>query len=103
MKLRIFLPPIDRPSADTRYAWKLFDARDGVMREGVSQPDEIPRAGTIEAVLPAQRVLFARLRLPRVNAATIRELLPYAVEDRLLADPAQIHAVAGSTNERGET
>ncbi|HET9580908.1 MAG TPA: type II secretion system protein GspL [Usitatibacter sp.] len=103
MKLRIFLPAIDRPAADTRFAWKLFDTREAVLREGASPLAELPRASAVEAVLPAQRVLFARLRLPRVNAATIRELLPYAVEDRLLADPAHIHAVAGATNERGET
>ena len=103
MKLRIFLPPIDRPAADTPCAWRLLDTQGGVLREGVSPASEMPRASAAEAVLPAQRVLFARLRLPRVNAATIRELLPYAVEDRLLADPSQIHAVAGATNERGET
>ena len=103
MKLRIFLPPIDRPTADAACAWRLFDARGGLLREGVSAASGMPRASAAEAVLPAQRVLFARLRLPRVNAATIRELLPYAVEDRLLADPAQIHAVAGATNARGET
>ena len=103
MKLRIFLPPIDRPSADTPCAWRLFDARGDLLREGLSAASGMPRASAAEAVLPAQRVLFARLRLPRVNAATIRELLPYAVEDRLLADPAQIHAVAGASNARGET
>jgi general secretion pathway protein L len=60
-------------------------------------------AGEAELVLPAARVLFARLRLPRVNAATIRELLPFAVEDRLVADPAHIHAVAGTSGANGET
>ena len=103
MKLRIFLPAIDRTAAGTQYGWALFDARGAALREGRSAADAIPRAAVVEAVLPAQRVLFARLRLPRVNASTIRELLPYAVEDRLLADPAQIHAVAGATNARGET
>lgn len=103
MKLRIFIPAGDGAIASTPWAWTLFDASGGVLREGASPIAEAPRAGTVEAVLPAQRVLFARLRLPRVNAATIRELLPYAVEDRLLADPAQIHAVAGATNARGET
>lgn len=73
------------------------------MREGATPLGDVPRAGAVEAVLPAQRVLFARLKLPRVNAATIRELLPFAVEDRLLADPAQIHAVAGATRANGET
>ena len=54
-------------------------------------------------MVPAERVLFARLKLPKVNATTIRELLPYAVEDRLLADPSHIHAVAGARNAHGET
>ncbi|MGZ5584394.1 MAG: type II secretion system protein GspL [Usitatibacter sp.] len=103
MKLRIFLPPVDRPDPSTRFAWKLFDARDSVLREGVSSAAEMPHGDDVEAVLPAERVLFARLKLPKVNAATIRELLPYAVEDRLLDDPSHIHAVAGATNARGET
>ena len=103
MKLRVFLPPADRPLASTRFAWKLFDARRELLRVGEGPLEEIPRASEVEAVLPAERVLFARLKLPKVNAATIRELLPYAVEDRLLADPNHIHAVAGSRNARGET
>ena len=103
MKLRIFLPPLERPGAATRFAWMLFDARRALLREGASTLDEIPRADEVEAVLPAARVLFARLKLPKVSAATIRELLPYAVEDRLLADPSHIHAVAGRTHAKGET
>src|SRR5512144_1362141 len=103
MKARIFLSAADRLDPAERLAWKLLDARGGLLREGTSPLADIPRARDVEAVVPAERVLFARLRLPRVNAATIRELLPYAVEDRLLADPAQIHAVAGATNAHGET
>src|SRR3954471_11445096 len=103
MKLRLFLPAIDRPGPGMSCGWMLFDARGDVLREGTSAIDDIPNAGAAEAVLPAQRVLFARLRLPRVNAATIRELLPFAVEDRLLADPSHIHAVPGQKNARGET
>ena len=103
MKLRIFLPPTERPDAATRFAWMLFDARRAILREGVSALPEIPRADEVEAVLPASRVLFARLKLPKVNAATIRHLLPYAVEDRLLADPSHIHAVAGHKDAQGNT
>ena len=103
MKLRVFLPNVDRPEAATPFAWKLFDARHGPMRGDVTTADSIPRVPESEVVIPAERVLFARLSLPKVNAATIRELLPYAVEDRLLADPAHIHAVAGAKNKRGET
>ncbi len=103
MKLRIFLPAIERPEPATEFRWMLRDGRGEVLREGRSPLDAIPRAGDVEAVLPSQRVLFARLKLPRVSQATIRELLPYAVEDRLLADPANIHAVAGRTLPGGET
>ena len=103
MKLRIFLPPVERPDAATRFGWMLFDARRALLREGHSTLEDVPRAEDIEAVLPAARVLFARLKLPKVNAATIRELLPFAVEDRLLADPANIHAVAGHAGAPGET
>jgi general secretion pathway protein L len=103
MILRLLVPAADRPGADAPFAWALLDGRGQVLREAATTLDGVPRAGSVEAVLPASRVLFARLKLPRVNAATIRELLPFAVEDRLLADPAQIHAVPGATNARGET
>ena len=103
MKLRVFLPPTERPDPAERCAWKLFDTRGELRREGEGISGDMPRAKELELVLPAERVLFARLKLPRVNAATIRELLPFAVEDRLLGDPAHIHAVAGAKNARGET
>jgi general secretion pathway protein L len=103
MKLRVFLPASDRLDTSQRIAWMLFDSRRVLLREDATPLADIPRADEVEAVLPASRVLFARLQLPKVNAATIRELLPFAVEDRLLADPSHIHAVAGSTDARGET
>src|SRR4051812_41024019 len=102
MKLRVFLPATDRLEPATRVGWVLLDARGAVLREGTAPLAETPRADHVEAVLPSERVLFARLALPKVNATTIRELLPYAVEDRLLADPAHIHAVPGPRNARGE-
>ncbi len=103
MKLRLFVPAAERPEPDAPWPWMLLDAGNGVLREGASPPGEMPRASDAELVLPVARVLFARLRLPRVGGATLRELLPYAVEDRLLADPSHIHAVPGATDRRGET
>ena len=103
MKVRIFAPPADRFDAATRFDWVLIDARRAPLRENATPLTDVPRADDVELVLPASRVLFARLKLPRVNAATIRELLPFAVEDRLLGDPANIHAVAGRRDANGET
>jgi general secretion pathway protein L len=103
MILRLLVPAVDHPGADTPFAWSLADSRGQALREGAGPLSQAPRAETVEAVLPASRVLFARLKLPKVGAATIRELLPFAVEDRLLADPSQIHAVPGATSAAGET
>jgi general secretion pathway protein L len=103
MKLRVFLSASERTESNARFAWMLLGARGELLREDTTPLSETPRADECEAVVPAERVLFARLKLPRVNAATIRELLPYAVEDRLVADPAHIHAVAGGRTAQGET
>ncbi|HEY2627473.1 MAG TPA: type II secretion system protein GspL [Usitatibacter sp.] len=101
MRLRVFLPRNDSP--DATFAWMLMDARGFVLREDRTTLDMVPRAEQREAVVPASRVLFARLKLPKVSQATIRELLPFAVEDRLLADPSHIHAVAGEKSAAGDT
>ena len=103
MPLRLLLPPIDRPGADTPVAWCLIDARGTALREGMSALGSAPAAEPIDLILPASRVLFARLKLPKVGASTLRELLPYAVEDKLLADPSQIHAVPGPALANGDT
>lgn len=103
MPLRLLLPPIDRPGADTPAAWCLVDARGVALRSGVDALATVPAGELVEAILPASRVLHARLKLPKVSASTLRELLPYAVEDQLLADPAQVHAVTGATLASGET
>lgn len=103
MLLRLLVPAIDHPGTDTPFAWSLVDGRGAILREGSTPLAGVPRADNVEAVLPATRVLFARLALPKVGAATIRELLPFAVEDRLLDDPAKVHAVPGAINARGET
>ncbi|HZZ94352.1 MAG TPA: type II secretion system protein GspL [Usitatibacter sp.] len=100
--LRIFLPAAERADARSERRWLLLE-RHSTLREGRSRVDDMPRADDVEVILPAARVLFARLKLPRVNDTTIRELLPFAVEDRLLADPSQIHAVAGVTLAQGDT
>lgn len=103
MPLRLLLPPIDRPGATTPVAWCVVDARGAALREGVSALGSVPVGEAVDLILPASRVLFARLKLPKVGATTLRELLPYAVEDKLLADPSQIHAVPGPTLSGGET
>ena len=71
--------------------------------DGDLESVRLPGGDEAEVILPASRVLFARLKLPRVSASTIRELLPFAIEDRLLGDPANVHAVAGRRDANGDT
>jgi len=100
MKVRVYIPA----SGEFEGApFALLDGRGALLREDTVPLGQIPRADEVEVVLPASRVLFARLKLPRVSASTIRELLPFAVEDRLLGDPANIHAVAGRREANGDT
>lgn len=103
MPLRLLLPPTDRPGSDTPVDWCLVDARGVPQRSGTGPLSALPRDDAVEVILPALRVLHARLKLPKVGASTLRELLPFAVEDQLLADPAQVHAATGATLASGET
>jgi general secretion pathway protein L len=79
---------------DTTCEWILADATGDVLRSGTDPVSAIPRAMRTCVVVPSSRVLFTELALPPVSAAKLAKLLPYAVEDKLMSDPAAIHAVA---------
>ena len=92
--ITIFIPAYaDAIKADTLCAWILCDAAGGMLRSGTSAISDIPRAHRTWVVIPAARVLFTELILPPVSAARLAALLPFAVEDKLMSDPASIHAV----------
>lgn len=86
-------------SAGTDFAapapWTLFSAAGDALRSGTDCPDAMPRAERVWAIVPAGRVLFTELPLPPVSQSRLDELLPFAVEDKLMSDPAAIVAVAG--------
>jgi general secretion pathway protein L len=75
--------------------WTLFNAAGHSLRSGADSADSVPRAERVWAIVPASRVLFAELALPPVSQTRLDELLPFAVEDSLMSDPAAIVAVAG--------
>ncbi len=94
MIITIFIPAdADALKADTPCAWILSDAAGSLLRSGTSGISDIPRAQRAWVVIPAARVLFTELVLPPVSAARLATLLPFAVEDKLMSDPASIHAV----------
>ena len=94
MIITIFIPAYaDAIKADTSCAWILSDAAGGMLRSGESAISEMPHVHRTWVVIPAARVLFTELILPPVSAARLATLLPFAVEDKLMSDPASIHAV----------
>ena len=63
----------------------------------------LPPAKQIVLILAASRVLLTQVQLPAVGQNKLRELLAFAVEDKLLAEPDQVHTVAGARSANGET
>lgn len=102
--LRIHIPP-NWPDAepDARLPWCRIGARGETLEAGVATAAAMPRADACELVIPAELVLLTRARLPHGSKQKIRQLLPYAIEDKLGGEPDAVHVAAGSTFADGET
>ncbi len=75
--------------------WRLLDRSGNLLREGAGAPADAPRGDRLTVTIPANRVLYAELKLPPVSASRLQTLLPFAIEDKLMSDPATILALAG--------
>lgn len=79
--------------------WMLEGAA-GVLRSGSAPIAQMPAAQRVRLVLPASVVMLTRIKLPTGRPQKMRQLLRYAVEDKVMADPETLHvasAVADST------
>ncbi len=102
--LRIHLPsswPDTEP--DAPLPWCSLGSRGALLGAGHATLATLPHAETCELVLPAEAVLLTQVRLPRAGKQKLRQLLPYAIEDRLVADPDAVHVAAGPTLADGQT
>lgn len=103
--LRIHLPaswPDADPAAPLPWC-RLGGARGELTDAGSAALAELPCADTCELVIPAELVLLTRARLPRGRKQKMRQLLPFAIEDRLVAEPDTVHVAAGPTLADGQT
>ncbi len=82
--------------------WRLCGARGELLRSGLDAPGSMPAAERCHIVLPASRVLLSSVKPPAQNRRKFMQALPYAVEDRIMADPVSIHVAAGEVRENGE-
>ena len=69
---------------------------------GFAVPALLPPADELVLVVPARRLSWHLVRLPRVNRARLRNALEGLLEERLLEDPQSLHfAVAPVTPDSG--
>ncbi len=74
-----------------------------LQRSGSAAPSELPRADQVEIIVPASLVLFTEVRLPPVRGQRLRQLLPFAVEEKILSDPNQVQVATGLRDAQGMT
>jgi general secretion pathway protein L len=97
-------PPSDNAGEEavTIFRWYLRGPQGNLLRSGHDAPGAMPTAGHCHIVLPASRVLLSSVKPPAQNRRKFMQALPYAVEDRIMADPASIHVAAGEVQVNGE-
>ena len=91
--LEIFLPP-DWPESGAPLAWRRHGGHGPVQHGQASDPGvlaEMARRARLHVWTPAGATLLTRVNLPTRRRAKILQALPYALEDQLLEDPAQLH------------
>lgn len=91
----------DAPAQACR--WVLRDQAGGVLRRGEGPLAAMPKADSVQAVVPASVVLLAQVKVPVRNRRKMFQLLPYIVEEKLMYDPDSIHVAAGPQLPGGET
>lgn len=81
------------PGAERAQEWQWAHSRDGqtLLSHGCDVTALLPRDDQVVLVLPVLTTSWHRVALPKVNTARLRQALDGLLEDRLLADPAQLH------------
>jgi general secretion pathway protein L len=83
--------------------WCRIGARGEALDSGEAAVSALPAADACELIVPAELVLLTKARLPHGRKEKLRPLLPYAIEDKLGADPDSVHVAAGPLLGDGQT
>ncbi len=102
--LQIYLPESGLANdSDTVLRYAVRANTGELQRNGTGQISDLPRADRVDIIVPASLVLFTEVKLPPVRGQKLRQLLPYAVEEKILSDPDQVQVAAGARDETGMT
>ena len=93
--------PQEEAGTATLFTWLLRSEDGKLVRSGQGALDAMPPAAHCHIVVPASRVLLSSVQLPAQNRKKFMQALPYAVEDRIMADPESIHVAAGEAQGNG--
>jgi len=102
--LRIHIPsfwPDVEPAASL--PWCRLGPRGEWLDAGSATLANLPRAEACELIIPAELVLLTHATLPRGSRQKMRQMLPYAIEDKLVTEPDAVHVAAGPTLADGQT
>ena len=78
------------------------DASSAVVEQGSTVLALLPRADELVLVVPARRLSWHQVTLPKVSSARLRHVLDGLLEERLLEEPQSLHfALAPSTADTG--
>ena len=102
--LQIYLPEVGLPGEnDVPLRYALRSNSGELSRSGAASRAELPRAAQVEIIVPASLVLFTEVKLPPVRGQKLRQMLPYAVEDKILSDPELVQVATGARADDGTT
>lgn len=102
--LQIYIPETGLPEAETtEIPWILRGGRGELGQAGRSAVWRLPKADHCEVIVPASVVLLTQVNIPPASRQKLRQMLPFAVEDRVLSDPESIHVAAGPRLQNGNT
>ena len=105
MLLRVRIPeaPSDGDAAgQCRHPWALHDSRGALIQSGADTIAALPRAQHVELIAPASRVLLTRTALPARGRQRTRQILRFAIEDRITEEPDRVHVALGMQGAGGE-
>jgi len=102
--LRLFVTG-EWPAQTTACEWALYDTKGSLLQRGSSEPRHWPAAENCELVLSADQCLILDVKLPKGAGSKVRnkDLIAYAIEERLVGEVENEHCVAGETRPDGQT
>lgn len=101
MSLKLIIR-LKNQSSEAKMAWALFD-HDTLIETGEVDAvdsthllaEKAKNANQIIVLVPGQSVLLTTVALPKLSASRLAKALPFALEDQLVDDPANLHIAVG--------